>query len=104
MKGIQPRSTQGEKGFSLVELQVGILILMLAVCGLAAVLSNYMRQLQRVEKQQALFTYVSPDLSRVVFTEYVRGGPSQRVQQVRVQNLQSDGVTLQAMVNLIAKP
>lgn len=95
---------KGKNGFALVELQVGILILMLAAGGLAAVLSNYVKQLQRLEKQQALFTYISPDLSKVVFTEYNRGGPSQRVQQVQVQSLQGNSVTLQAVVNLLAKP
>ena len=91
-----------EKGFTLLELQVGIVLLLFAVGGLAAVMANYLRQVEQMEAQQSLYTVISPDRTKVIFTECMQTNQSQRVYLLSVTSLQLDGENLDAQVTLKA--
>jgi nicotinamide mononucleotide (NMN) deamidase PncC len=65
-------------------------------------MGNYLKQLEQMEQNHALFACLSPDQKRIIFTESLSGGPSQRLYQIQVQGIQSAGTTLQARVTLNA--
>ena len=96
-----------EKGFTLLELQVAIFILMLTVAGLSLIFMNYTKQLRWAEKKRSLYAVVVPspgDLSKVIFTEYRAANTnSQVVNKVTVQSLTEDANSVTASVILEGK-
>jgi len=94
-------------GFTLLELQVAIFILMLAVTGLSLIFKNYTRQLQWLERKRSLYAVIVPspnDVSKVIFTEYKSGlTNSQIVYKVTVQSLTEDANSVTAVALMEAK-
>ena len=92
----------GSGGFTLIELQVSLCLLLLMASSSASVLMGYMRQIQWLEKQKALMAQCSPDLKRVVFSEIRQGSAASSVTyQVSLQTLALSGDNLQAVVCLL---
>jgi hypothetical protein len=94
----------GRDGFTLIELQVSICLLLLMASSSASLLIGYMHQIQWLESRTAIHASCSPDLKRVVFSEIVTGHePSSVVYQVSLQTLAPSGSDLQAVVCLVRK-
>lgn len=91
-----------QRGFTLIELQVSICLLLLMASGTASILIGYMRQIQWLEKQKALSAKCSPDLKRVVFSEIrPANNPSVIQNKIALQSLKNSGGELQAVVCLL---
>jgi Tfp pilus assembly protein PilV len=92
------------KGFTLLELQISIVILLFTFTGLAMVLMNYLKQVEWSENRQVLYTVVPDDLSKTIFTESRAGTIESGVSyRVNITSLTKAGTSLTAVVNLQEK-
>jgi len=93
-----------DKGFTLVELQVSIAILLFACSGLAVLLMNDLRQLQWLEGKRQLYAFLPMDASKTLFTELTSVAmPSGAVNRARVQSFAVSGSSMTAVVVLEAR-
>ncbi len=93
-----------QKGFTLLELQVSISILLFALTGMGVALMNNMKQVQWLEARRPLYTHVPSDGGKAVFSEVTSlGTPSGAVNRVRVQSFHVYGSSMTALVTLEAR-
>jgi Tfp pilus assembly protein PilV len=92
------------RGVSLLELEVSIALLGVAISGMAAILVSDIRQLQASECRRQLYSYLPPDPSQAVFTELTSDfQPGTAVYSVRVQGYAVGTTSITAVVSLEAR-
>jgi len=92
------------KGFTLVELQVSIALLLFACSGLAVLLMNDLRQLQWIEGRRQLYAVLPMDASKTLFTELTSAAaPSGALNRARVQSFSVFDTSMTALVALEAR-
>lgn len=92
-------------GFTLLELQVSMSLLMLTFSGLFLILMNYTKQLQWIEKRRNLYTVVVPGPeAKAIFTEHKTGLMEiKTVYEVTVQSLSEESGSLSTVAILRKK-
>lgn len=91
-------------GFTLLELQVSMALLMLSVTGLSAVLMNDLKQMRWLEARARSRAWVSLAPPRVVFSElHPSGHPPRAAQRVRLRRFAREDGSLTAVVSLEEK-
>lgn len=102
MKQVRLRETAG---FTLLELQVAIALLLLGVAGMAALVMTDLKQLEWLEKRHQLQAYVPADHSRIVFTELASlSRPNAAAYRVKLKFFNVAKSTLAAIVILEERP
>ncbi len=92
---------KSDKGFTLLELQVSIALLLFSIAGLAGVLMNNVRQIETLESKRPLYAFVPTDEKKVIFTECTSAVvPSNAVYRVTLKSLESDASSITAEVEL----
>jgi len=91
-----------KKGFTLVELQVAIFLLLMSISGITGVLVNYLKQVEYLEGRNRVNTSVFSSPMRVVYSE-VRKGIEGANYDVYVKSFQEVDDTLMAYVTLTEK-
>ncbi len=81
---LQAPSGKKRSGFTLIEVQVGVTVLMLAVAGTSVIIANDLKQLRWLEKRRPMYNFVSAGtVNSVTFTE-IWIGSRQKVNKVTV--------------------
>jgi len=89
------------KGVSLLEIQVSLAVLVLALAQLGHSFLNYSRQLGWLETKRSSYAVVASDRSKIVFAHFLYGGASDPiVNRVEASKLQKISGTLTATVEL----
>src|SRR5690349_7217228 len=65
--------TYRPQGFTLVELQVAIVVLLFGLLGLTRLAMNELAQVQWLERQKQIYAYIPTDMSQSIFTEITSG-------------------------------
>jgi prepilin-type N-terminal cleavage/methylation domain-containing protein len=91
-----------KKGFTLIEVQVSLVILLTALFGIKIIINSYLKQLQSIEKKDQLLTIVSTDLKRIIFTEQYKDGESLKKYEVNITTMTKTNETFKASVTLEA--
>lgn len=86
----QQSSAQKRSGFTLIEVQVGIAVLMIAVAGTSVIIANDLKQLRWLEKRRPSYNFVRTGArNSVTFTEiWVKGTTRQKLNRVTVDSNQ----------------
>lgn len=86
----QQASAKKRAGFSLIEVQVAITVLMIAVAGTSVIIANDLKQLRWLEKRRPSYNFVKTGTrNSVTFTEiWVQGTTRQKVNRVSVESNQ----------------
>ena len=93
-----------QKGFTLLELQVSISMMLFALTGMGVALMNNMKQVQWLEARRPLYTYVAANGGKAVFSEVTSlGTPSGAVYRVRVSSFKVHGSSMTALATLEAR-
>ena len=102
-----------QKGFTLLELQVSISILLFSLTGMGVALMNNMKQVQWLEARRPLYTHVHVlkdadgkvvKATKAIFSEVTStSAPSGAVNRVRVSSFQVHGSSMTALVTLEAR-
>jgi Tfp pilus assembly protein PilV len=91
-------------GQSLLELQIAVVLLIVALCGIAAILVTELSQLEWTEKRRQLYTYLPMASPQAIFTELTfNQQPSLATQQVNVQSISVGASSVTAVVTLEAR-
>ena len=92
------------KGFTLLELQVAVVLLLFLITGMAVVMMNDLRQLQWLESRRQLYTFIPSDFSKTVFTETTSlSQPSGAVNRVEVDSFTVAPSSITAKVTLVGR-
>jgi hypothetical protein len=76
------------QGFTLLELQVAMVILIMGLYGMSRSLVSVLEQMRWQESSHPLYSYVPQDVSKVILSEIVFPGSSSAITQ-RIQTVES---------------
>ena len=92
-----------QSGSALLEVAVSVIVLSVALSKLGLSFMNFSRQLSWLENKRQRYTVVAPDLSKIIFSEYLYGGAEGNppvVNKVSLVQLSTNATAAEAVVTL----
>lgn len=80
--------SDSQSGFTLLELQVAMVLLMMGLYGMSRSMVSVLGQMRWLENDKALYTYVPADASKIIMSELIYPG-SLSVVNERIQTVES---------------